>query len=105
MSINVPQFPDQIWDGTTPSRDFRSDNRQADAEDWDQIVAEMIATQKIVITGRTILVPNGFGATVAGISAYIRADGTAFLLTPMEQESLEILLVCCPNRRYQDNLY
>lgn len=49
MSVNLPQFPAQVWDGLSPTRPYRSIDRPAEAEDWDQISAELIATQQIVI--------------------------------------------------------
>lgn len=47
MSKNVANYPGTIWDGTTPSRSQTPDlvDRKPDYEDWDQIVAEIIAMQ------------------------------------------------------------
>lgn len=51
MSINIPQFPTDIWDGLSPNtqRASRLITAAPDPEDWDQITAEMIATQEALI--------------------------------------------------------
>lgn len=51
MSINVAQFPGQLWDGLSPNtqRVSREDNQAPRFEDWDQIVAELRATQQFAI--------------------------------------------------------
>jgi hypothetical protein len=46
MSINQPNFPNKIWDGFSPSRHDRTIDRPPDGEDWDQIIAEIIALQQ-----------------------------------------------------------
>lgn len=53
MSINDPFFPNTIWAGQTPHRKRRELNRAPDYEDWDQIVAELIATQ-VYATGLVV---------------------------------------------------
>ncbi len=47
MSINTANFPASVWNGTSPSRSGSRANvdRGPDKEDWDQIVAEIIAMQ------------------------------------------------------------
>lgn len=50
MSINEAQFPTTVWDGLSPNtqRVSRLDDTPPRFEDWDQIVAELLATQKYV---------------------------------------------------------
>lgn len=45
MSINDPQYPGQVFDGTSPTRASRDVHAGADGEDVDQLVAEIIAAQ------------------------------------------------------------
>ena len=46
MSKNAPQYPGQVYDGTSPTRSSRTIDRGSEAEDHDQLVAEIIATQE-----------------------------------------------------------
>ena len=48
MAIVSPDFPEQLWDGSTdnPSRESRSTNQWCNHEDWNQISAEVIAVQE-----------------------------------------------------------
>ncbi len=47
------QFPSQVWDGDTenPWRQSRSNDLAPNAKDWDQVVAEVIATQEHLTCG------------------------------------------------------
>ena len=45
MSINDPDYPASVWDGLSPRRTDRKVNAEPEYEDWDQITAELIATQ------------------------------------------------------------
>ncbi len=49
MSIQKPNFPTEVWDGTSESRDNRLIDRSPDYFDWDQLVAELIATQQAIV--------------------------------------------------------
>ncbi len=44
------QFPSQVWDGRTDSRHNRAVYREADDNDYEQILIEMQATQTRVLT-------------------------------------------------------
>ncbi len=46
MTTRNPVYPTTVWDGTSPSRSNRKDDREPDFQDWDAIVAEVIATQE-----------------------------------------------------------
>lgn len=52
MSNETAQFPGQVWDGLSrnESRTDILDSIEPNPEDWNQIVAEMIATQVLVTT-------------------------------------------------------
>lgn len=45
MSVNPANFPTSVWDGSTPTRNDRRTDRDPDYEDWDQMLAEVIALQ------------------------------------------------------------
>lgn len=64
MSRNVAQFPAAVWDGTTPNRTSRFDDKSPDYEDFDQLVAEVIATQTSLSAGGNGAVA-GTGNTVS----------------------------------------
>lgn len=69
MSVNVAKYPN--WDGLTPTRGSRNDDRSPDYEDWDQIVAEVLAIQTEVAAGAFKRVGNsviGFGLGVDPIA-------------------------------------
>lgn len=84
MSVNVANFPGTTWDGTYPTRADRSIDRPPSNEDWDQIVAELLATQVyvaaiaadtpdarldaielIVVAPGSVVLPNAAAPTVA----------------------------------------
>lgn len=77
MSINVPQFPGQVWDGSSPTRTSRDLDFPPTYEDWDQVVAEMIATQEYCVAlnavdNHSTLIGNNASAiavNASGISA------------------------------------
>lgn len=46
MSVRKPQFPAQVWDGTAADRDSRQIDAGPFHPSYDQIVAEVIATQQ-----------------------------------------------------------
>lgn len=48
MAVYEPQFPKKVWDGTSPKRTDRLTEAPPGAEDWNQLTAELIATQKLV---------------------------------------------------------
>ena len=45
MSVKVAQFPGQVYDGITPNHPSREDDINPNFDDYDQLVAELIATQ------------------------------------------------------------
>jgi hypothetical protein len=74
------QYPSKIWDGSSPSRpgDF-SLTRHPDFNDWDQVVAELIALQTELDNVRFLEAPNASGgALVVGQPVYLKADGTGY---------------------------
>ena len=46
MSVRKPQFPAQVWDGTAADRDSRQIDASPFHPSYDQVVAELIATQQ-----------------------------------------------------------
>jgi hypothetical protein len=48
MGYTAAQYPGRIWDGDTnnPWRTSRADNLDPETNDWDRVVAEVIATQE-----------------------------------------------------------
>lgn len=54
MSINDPQYPTSVWDGLSPRRVKREDNASPEFEDWDQMTAELISSQKEVDANKVI---------------------------------------------------
>lgn len=64
MSKNVAQFPAAVWDGLAPNRTSRYDDRSPDSEDWDQMVAEVVAAQTALSAGGNGAVA-GTGNTVS----------------------------------------
>lgn len=64
MSVEVAKFPGEVWDGLSrnESRTDIIDCIEPNPTDWNQIVAEMIATQVVV-------------ASLSGVSSLL-ADGT-----------------------------
>lgn len=77
MSINVPYYPSSVWDGTTPSRSGRLDNRAPDYEDWDQLVAEVISLQRYNSGELVSIINNTGGASVIGTPVYLDSNGKA----------------------------
>lgn len=89
MSVNVAKYPGAQWDGSSPDRtNDRSINRRPDYEDWDQIVAEVIALESELdivkasrLAGDALIVPNPTGgAVVVGKAVYLLANGTGIAL-------------------------
>ncbi len=84
MSINDPDYPTTVWDGTSPARTSRVIDAAPVYEDWDQIVAEVIAAQTEVDTQTTanaaLLIHNATAdnsaVVIAGAPVYIKAAGT-----------------------------
>lgn len=52
----VSKFPNEVWNGV-PANTIRNpaDNQSPDYQDWDQIVAEMIAVQTVIIGAGTVI--------------------------------------------------
>lgn len=78
MGVNVAQYPDDVWDGSSPSRNAPVElvDKHPDFEDWDQAVAEIASIQDDVLNGlEDIVVPNGAGAAVTvGVPVYMLAN-------------------------------
>lgn len=51
MSVNNAYFPTEVWDGISPFRVSRFDDRSPDYEDWDQMVSEVLAAQTAIKDG------------------------------------------------------
>lgn len=82
MSVNVANFPTSIWDGSSVNRDSRSIDAGPDYEDWDQIVAEVIAMQG----GGTPVGTGGTGVTVTQaapqiVTTTLTVDGLSVTMT------------------------
>jgi hypothetical protein len=90
---NVAQYPQSLWDGTSPTRRPLAFgiNRRPDFEDWDQVSAEVIAVQieldatKVRVTDLEtthsqdafITVPDASGGSIVlGTPVYMKANGT-----------------------------
>lgn len=67
MSINQANFPTSIWDGSSVNRASRAVDAGPDYEDWDQIVAEVIAMQG----GATPVGTGGTGVAVTQASPQV----------------------------------
>ncbi len=82
MSVNVAHYPALVWDGSSPSRPADlSIDKHPDFEDWDQVVAEVIALQNEIDSIRFLSAPNAAAATLTvGQPVYLKANGTGFAL-------------------------
>lgn len=84
MSVNVSEFPIVVWAGITPNHPSREDDKDPNFNDYDQLVAELIAVQT-------------FALTISGPQAGLLADGSvpltaswdvgAFTITASQFES------------------
>ncbi len=63
MAIKDTSYPTTVWDGTTPNNPDRLVNAAPDANDWNQMLAELIAVQT-------------FALTISGPQAGLLADGS-----------------------------
>jgi hypothetical protein len=76
MSVNEADFPGALWDGLGPNRTSRMDDKRPDFEDWDQLVAEVMAMQDDSI----IPLVAASGVTVlAGQAVAVNSSGEAIL--------------------------
>lgn len=82
------QFPEQVWDGVSPSNDSILNDKSPDYKDRDQLVAELIALQSFVIDTvgflRNLGGPNSLiGVNADGISAEYKTlvEGTGVVIT------------------------
>lgn len=82
MSINIAQYPTSVWDASSPVRsNDRQIDRDPDFEDWDQIVAELIATQTEIDIHKYISIVSAHSGTmVAGSPVYPKASGAGLEL-------------------------
>ena len=77
---NIAQYPTSIWDGSSPSRpDATITERRPDAEDHEQVIAEVRATQNALtdeIAVRLVSAPNAnAGILPIGTPVYVKTDG------------------------------
>lgn len=62
----APRFPSSVWDGKNPNRENLDVNAAPDAQDYDQIVAEIVAMQRPA-SG----LPAGTGVTASDIDRQV----------------------------------
>ena len=84
MSIAVSNYPAEVWDGTTPNRSSRDQDKRPDHRDWDQLAAEVIALQQGTPS-------DGSGAGAAAGTGVSAVTGAAPVMrTVITIEDLEI---------------
>ncbi len=84
MSINVADYPAAVWDGLSPRRVDRETDAAPEYEDYDQITAEVVATQTELDRVEAArldqfnlnAVADNAGAVLAGTVVYLKAAGT-----------------------------
>ncbi len=83
MSVNNAYFPTSVWDSTTPGRSSdRHIDRSPNYEDWDQIVAEVIAVQESLIGELTDAQAGAtVEATAPAVTTAGRVQKTVFTFT------------------------
>lgn len=72
MSVNTAQFPDQVWDGSTPTKTSRQDDKAADFETVDQLTAEIIAVQQAAFNSGPSVAGNGAAAASGNLATETR---------------------------------
>lgn len=76
MSVNNAQYPSDVFDGLGPNRTLRTQNSSPDFEDYDQLVAEIIAMQQQQLDDRELIAVNDTGGTlIVGTVVYMKSDG------------------------------
>lgn len=80
MSQNEAGFPDAVWDGSSPHRaNPELVDRSPDYEDWDQMVAELSATQQYALDLAAqklhTATNDNAGTLVVGTAVYMKSDG------------------------------
>jgi hypothetical protein len=72
------QFPNNVWDGTTPSRSVANEYAAPDPKDWNQIVAELQAAQTFTLppSATTITLNNSWTNKASFAPASYRKIGT-----------------------------
>lgn len=74
---NTASYPGAIWTGSSPVRQDLTVNRGPDTEDWEQIVAELIATQTDLYNLKYWSTTNKNASTmIPGCPVYALAAGT-----------------------------
>ena len=63
MSIKDTTYPTTVWGGTTPNNPDRTIDAAPDANDWNQMISELIAVQT-------------FALTISGPQSGLAADGS-----------------------------
>lgn len=77
MYNNTAGFPTAVWAGLSPVRLDPTVNRGPDTEDWEQIVAELIATQTEINRIKYLSTTNKNASTmIPGCPVYALAAGT-----------------------------
>ena len=82
MSINQANFPSSVWDGTSVARASRDIDAAPVYEDWDQIVAEVIAMQSGIAAGVTG--GGSAGTDVAAANTASLVQKTVLTITDLE---------------------
>jgi hypothetical protein len=82
MSFNTANFPTEIWDGSTPNRTSRMQDSAPDYEDYDQVVAELIATQTLVFglelsQANVVVLTDSSGGTANNTIVAVPSDSLA----------------------------
>jgi len=91
MGYASPSFPAQVWDGlsSNPVRTSREVDHWCNQDDWDQLVAEMIAVQETILNTPDIAGVERISLYSAEVSEEItggkliriQTDGTAIIAT------------------------
>lgn len=77
MSVNAAYYPAAVWSGVTPSRSGRDIDREPNFEDFDQVVAEIIALQRQNTGDFADIINNTGGVSVIGTPVYLDSNGKA----------------------------
>lgn len=77
---NIAQFPAAVWDGSSPSRpDATITERRPDAEDHEQVIAEVRAAQQMLLDTSILSMETAVNANAGtlppGTPVYIKTDG------------------------------
>jgi hypothetical protein len=87
MSINVADFPTTLWDGLSINRSTRTQDAGPDYEDWDQIVAEVLAVQDYLVG------EQASGAGTAGTSVDASTVRSSVNVSTLTLDAVSVNLV------------